>query len=120
MTVMLKVRIISDILFDLKMHSFRYDVLAAEFELGEGQGADEEVCLLPDEEREISDADKERAILAKEAAEKEHEESDGDNENDQELEQDHEHDHENDGEVPADGNDGMFLLFIEIALGDIA
>lgn len=90
------------------MHSFCYDILAAEFDLGEGQGADEEVCLLPDEEREISDADKERAILAKEAAEKEHEEGDCDNENDQELEQDHEHD----GEVPTDGNDGMFLLSI--------
>lgn len=72
--------------------------------MGEGQGADEEVCLLPDEEREISDADKERAILAKEAAEKEHEEGDGDNENenDQELEQDH----EPDGEVAPGGNDG--------------
>lgn len=40
-------------------------------DIDEGQGADEEVCLLPDEEREISDADKERAILAKEADENE-------------------------------------------------
>lgn len=39
----------------------------------EGKGVDEEVSLLPDAEREISDADKERAILAKEAAEKESE-----------------------------------------------
>lgn len=76
--------------------------------MAEGEGADEEVCLLPDEEREISDADKERAILAKEAAEKEHEDGDGDNENDQELEQDH----EQDGEAPADTNDGTFILFL--------
>lgn len=27
-----------------------------------GKGADEELCLLPDEEREISDADRERAL----------------------------------------------------------
>lgn len=63
------------------------------------------MCLLPDEEREISEADKERAILAKEAAEKEHEEGDGDNENDQELEQDH----ETDGDARTDGNDGTIF-----------
>lgn len=42
-------------------------------DIEEGKGVDEEVSLLPDAEREISDADKERAILAKEAAEKESE-----------------------------------------------
>lgn len=35
------------------------------------KGADEEVCLLPDTDREISEADKERAILAKESLAKE-------------------------------------------------
>lgn len=35
------------------------------------KGVDEEVCLLPDTEREISEADKERAILAKESLAKE-------------------------------------------------
>lgn len=34
-------------------------------DLTEGQGADEEVCLLPDTEREISEADKQRALAAK-------------------------------------------------------
>lgn len=31
-------------------------------DIEEGKGADEELCLLPDEEREISDADRERAM----------------------------------------------------------
>lgn len=35
---------------------------AAVDDIEEGKGADEELCLLPDEEREISDADKERAM----------------------------------------------------------
>lgn len=38
-------------------------------DLEEGRGADEELCLLPDEEREISDADKERAIANQQADE---------------------------------------------------
>lgn len=84
-----------------------FQLFPAEFDLEEGQGADEEVCLLPDEERVISDADKERAILAKEAAEKEHDDGDGDADNDNENEHESEQDHEPDGEVAADGNDGM-------------
>lgn len=74
--------------------------------MSDGRGADEEVCLLPDEEREISDADKERAILAKEAAEKEHDEGDGDNENENENDPELEQDQEPDGEVAADENEG--------------
>ena len=35
-------------------------------EITEGEGVDEDVCLLPDDEREISDADKEAAIKARE------------------------------------------------------
>lgn len=38
-------------------------------ELSEGEGVDENVCLLPDDERELSEADKERARVAREAAE---------------------------------------------------
>lgn len=34
-------------------------------DITEGQGADEEVCLLPDTEREISEADKLKALAAK-------------------------------------------------------
>lgn len=44
-------------------------------DIEEGKGVDEALSLLPDEEREISEADKERAILAKEAAENETEET---------------------------------------------
>lgn len=46
------------------------DFLAVD-DIEQGQGVDEEISLLPDAEREISEADKERAILAMEAAEKE-------------------------------------------------
>lgn len=45
-------------------------------DIEEGQGVDEEVSLLPDAEREISEADKRKALEAEEAATKEHEESD--------------------------------------------
>uniref|UniRef100_A0A1Q3F0B3 TRASH domain-containing protein n=1 Tax=Culex tarsalis TaxID=7177 RepID=A0A1Q3F0B3_CULTA len=39
-------------------------------ELSEGEGVDENVCLLPDDEREPSEADKERARTAREESEK--------------------------------------------------
>lgn len=64
--------------------------------------------MLPDEEREISDADKERAILAKEAAEKEHDEGDEGADGDGDGDNDNDQDHEQDGELPPDGNDGTF------------
>lgn len=44
---------------------------AAVDDIEEGKGVDEELELLPDAECELSEADKERAILAKEAAEQE-------------------------------------------------
>lgn len=40
-------------------------------DIEQGKGIDEELSLLPDAEREISDADKERAILAEDTADKE-------------------------------------------------
>lgn len=40
-------------------------------DIEQGKGVDEELELLPDAECELSEADKERAIRAKEAAEKE-------------------------------------------------
>lgn len=40
-------------------------------DIEEGKGVDEELSLLPDAEREISDADKERALQAEEDAAKE-------------------------------------------------
>lgn len=46
-------------------------------DIEEGKGADEELCLLPDEEREISDADKERAMQNQQQAD---ENDDQDNE----------------------------------------
>lgn len=46
-------------------------------DIEEGKDADEELCLLPDEDREISDADKERAIRQKEADENEIDTNDG-------------------------------------------
>lgn len=46
-------------------------------DIEEGKGADEELCLLPDEEREISDADKERALQNQQQAD---ENEDQDNE----------------------------------------
>ncbi|XP_062555274.1 zinc finger MYM-type protein 4 [Armigeres subalbatus] len=46
-------------------------------ELTEGEGVDENVCLLPDDERELSDADKERARVAREAAEESEKSQDG-------------------------------------------
>lgn len=42
--------------------SFFVDLRTAVDDIEEGKGADEELCLLPDEEREITDADKERAM----------------------------------------------------------
>lgn len=49
-------------------------------DIEEGKGADEELCLLPDEEREISDADRERAMQNQQQAADEND----DNENEQE------------------------------------
>ncbi|XP_053693713.1 zinc finger MYM-type protein 3 [Sabethes cyaneus] len=46
-------------------------------ELTEGEGVDENVCLLPDDERELSDADKERARVVREAAEEAEKSQDG-------------------------------------------
>lgn len=45
-----------------KVEHFYFFFHAAVDDIEEGKGADEELCLLPDEEREISDADKERAL----------------------------------------------------------
>lgn len=42
--------------------SFYVTLRTAVDDFEEGKGADEELCLLPDEEREITDADKERAL----------------------------------------------------------
>ncbi len=52
-------------------------------DIEEGKGVDEELSLLPDAEREISDADKERALQAEEDAAKE---STKPSENDQAIE----------------------------------
>lgn len=41
-----------------------------------GKGVDEELCLLPDEEREISDADKERAMANQQSYNEENEKMD--------------------------------------------
>ncbi|XP_055544022.1 zinc finger MYM-type protein 4 [Wyeomyia smithii] len=46
-------------------------------ELTEGEGVDENVCLLPDDERELSEADKERARVVREAAEEAEKSQDG-------------------------------------------
>ncbi|XP_029725121.2 zinc finger MYM-type protein 4 [Aedes albopictus] len=46
-------------------------------ELSEGEGVDENVCLLPDDERELSEADKEQARVAREAAEESEKSQDG-------------------------------------------
>ncbi|EAT44309.1 AAEL004320-PA [Aedes aegypti] len=46
-------------------------------ELSEGEGVDENVCLLPDDERELSEADKERARVAREAAKESEKSQDG-------------------------------------------
>lgn len=46
-------------------------------ELTEGVGVDENVCLLPDDERELSEADKERARVVREAAEEAEKSQDG-------------------------------------------
>lgn len=86
--------------------------VAAEFDLDEGQGVDEEVCLLPDEEREISDADKERAILAKEAAEKEHEEAGGDGDGDADVDGENDLENDKDGEATIDESNGTFIRFL--------
>lgn len=48
-------------------------------DIEEGKGADEELCLLPDEEREISDADKERALQNQQQAD-EHDDQENENE----------------------------------------
>lgn len=48
-------------------------------DIEEGKGADEELCLLPDEEREISDADRERAMQNQQQAD-ENDENDPENE----------------------------------------
>lgn len=53
-------------------------------DIEEGKDADEEVCLLPDEEREISDADKARAMANQEADENEENEA-ADNEGENET-----------------------------------
>lgn len=56
-------------------------LLTAVDDIEEGKGADEELCLLPDEEREISDADKERAMQNQQQAdENENENEDQENE----------------------------------------
>ncbi|XP_058447040.1 zinc finger MYM-type protein 4 [Malaya genurostris] len=46
-------------------------------ELTEGEGVDENVCLLPDDERELSEADKEQARVVREAAEEAEKSLDG-------------------------------------------
>lgn len=46
-----------------------------------GKGADEELCLLPDEEREISEAEKERAMADQEENEEVDQENTEENEN---------------------------------------
>ncbi|XP_058825360.1 zinc finger MYM-type protein 4 isoform X2 [Topomyia yanbarensis] len=46
-------------------------------ELTEGEGVDENVCLLPDDERELSEADKEQARVVREAAEEAEKSQDG-------------------------------------------
>lgn len=54
-------------------------------DLEEGKGADEELCLLPDEEREITDADKERALADQQAADNEDQENEANEVEDQET-----------------------------------
>lgn len=49
-------------------------------DIEEGKGADEELCLLPDEEREISDADKERAIQNQQQDDENDDQNDDENE----------------------------------------
>lgn len=50
---------------------YTYVPLDATDDIEQGKGIDEELSLLPDAEREITDADKERAILAEDSADKE-------------------------------------------------
>lgn len=58
-------------------------------DIEEGKGADEELCLLPDEEeREISDADRERAMANQQQVADENDEIENENENENELESD--------------------------------
>lgn len=59
-------------------------------DIEEGKGADEELCLLPDEEeREISDADRERAMQNQQQVADENDENDeNENENENEMESD--------------------------------
>lgn len=56
-----------------------FPIIVAVDDIEEGKGADEELCLLPDEEREISDADRERAMQNQQQA-------DENDENEQESE----------------------------------
>lgn len=55
---------IRNVKISLKLNEFlnKLSLFIAVDDIEEGKGADEELCLLPDEEREISDADKERAM----------------------------------------------------------
>lgn len=63
-------------------------VLAVD-DIEEGKGADEELCLLPDEEeREISDADRERAM-----------------QNQQQVADENDENEENENEIESDAND---------------
>lgn len=65
--------------------NFSNFVAGAVDDISEGKGIDEEISLLPDAEREISDADKEKARLAKEAADKddpEHNDQNADDDDD--------------------------------------
>lgn len=48
------------------IYFFFYLVDAADDDIEKGKGVDEELSLLPDAERELSEADKERAIHAQE------------------------------------------------------
>lgn len=59
----------------LNIYLFFHSNCLAVDDIEEGKGVDEELELLPDAECELSEADKERAILAKEAAEQEPDES---------------------------------------------
>lgn len=68
-----KVRLIGDSsVFEQGFSDKWFGILfAAVDDIEEGKGVDEELELLPDAECELSEADKEQAILAKEAAEQE-------------------------------------------------
>lgn len=57
-------------IFEQSIYLVPFCFLAVD-DIEEGKGVDEELELLPDAECELSEADKERAILAKEAAEQE-------------------------------------------------